>query len=235
MKNTEIKQAWEGTEKCLQCPIRSLALFADLQQDDFNLLHQPINDFFLETGETLYTEKGTAKFVYTIRSGMVKLVRYLPNGNYRIIRLLRQGDLAGIEALNGSSYLHHAITLQKTEVCRIPVEEIEALNNNTPHLYKQLTIQWQKSQNDADIWLAELTVGASKQRVANLILYLDNNSTEDSFYLPSREDIGALLAITTETSSRIIAEFKRLGLLKINRQIAQIDKSKLLSLGTYSE
>lgn len=228
MKSIEINQAWEGTEKCLQCPIRNLALFADLQQADFNLLHQPINDFSLEAGETLYTEKGTAKFVYTIRSGMIKLVRYLPNGSYRIIRLLRQGALAGIEALNGSTYLHHAITLQKTEVCRIPVEEIETLNGNTPHLYKQLTMQWQKSQSDADIWLAELTVGTSKQRVANLLLYLADNSTEDSFYLPTREDIGALLAITTETASRIIAEFKRLGLIHTERQMAKINQSELM-------
>jgi CRP-like cAMP-binding protein len=228
MKSIEINQAWEGTEKCLQCPIRNLALFADLQQADFSLLHQPINDFSLDAGEILYAE--TAKFVYTIRSGMIKLVRYLSNGSYRIIRLLRQGDLAGIETLNGSTYLHHAITLQKTEVCRIPVEEIETLNSNTPHLYKQLTIQWQKSQSDADIWLAELTVGTSKQRVANLLLYLANNSAEDSFFLPTREDVGALLAITTETASRIIAKFKRLGLLHTERQMAQIDKPEFMHI-----
>ncbi|MCK5829651.1 MAG: Crp/Fnr family transcriptional regulator [Methylococcales bacterium] len=229
MKSFEINQAWGGTEKCLKCPIRNLALFADLQQADFNLLHQPINEFSFEAGESLYTEKGTAKFVYTIRSGMIKLVRYLPNGSYRIIRLLRKGDLAGIETLNGSTYLHHAITLQKTEVCRIPVEEIEALNSNTPHLYKQLTVQWQKSQNDADIWLSELTVGTSKQRIANLLLYLANNSSEeDSFYLPSRDDIGALLAITTETASRIVAEFKRQSLLHTEHQVAQINKPELM-------
>ena len=161
---------------------------------------------------------------------MIKLVRYLPNGSYRIVRLLQQGDLAGIEALNNTAYLHHAIALQDTSICRIPIEDIEKLNLHSPHLYKQLTARWHKVQSDADIWLAELTVGHSKKRIANLLLYLAQHSPTDYFYLPSREDIGALLAMTPETASRIIAEFKRLGYLQINAQGALVNKNKLQQL-----
>lgn len=230
MKSTAIKQAWNGAEKCRQCPIRELVLFADLEQDDFNLLHLPIDDFVVQPGENLYNENDAAKYVYTIRSGMVKLVRYLPNGNYRIVRLLHQGDLAGIESLNGSTYLHHALALQSTAVCRIPIEDIEELNNKTPHLYKQLTARWQKVQSDADIWLAELTVGNSKKRVANLLLYLASKSLDNSIVLPAREDIGALLAVTTETASRITAEFKRLGYIQKQGNNILIDKTSLENL-----
>jgi CRP-like cAMP-binding protein len=35
--------------------------------------------------------------------------------------------------------------------------------------------------------------------------------------MPSREDMGALLGITTETASRIMAEFKRRGLVHTDR------------------
>ncbi|NOQ76512.1 MAG: cyclic nucleotide-binding domain-containing protein, partial [Methylococcaceae bacterium] len=222
-----INQAWNGVEKCQLCPIREFALFADLKQDDFQLLHHPINEFELEAGAILYEQKDKIDFVYTIRSGLVKLVRYLPNGSYRIIRLLRQGDLAGIEALNGSAYLHHAIAMQNTSVCRIPVKNIDQLNAETGHLYEQLTARWQKVQNDADIWLADFTMGSSRNRVAKLLIYLATYKVDEAFYLPSREDIGALLAITPETSSRIIAEFKRAGLVSTQKNIAQINDSKL--------
>ncbi len=227
MKAIEITQAWNGTEKCQQCPIRDLVLFADLKEDDFRLLHLPINDLELDKGSILYEQKDEINFVYTIRSGLVKLVRYLPNGSYRIIRLLRQGDLAGIEALNGSAYLHHAIAMQSTSVCQIPVKNIEQLNSHSSHLYRQLTARWQKVQSEADIWLADLTMGSSRSRVANLLIYLADSRPDESFYLPSREDIGALLAITTETASRIIAEFKRAGALNTLRHTAKIDKIKL--------
>jgi len=158
---------------------------------------------------------------------MVKLLRYLPNGSYRIVRLLQLGDLAGIEALHNIPYLHHAIALQDTSVCRIPVENIEQLNNTSPRIYKQLTARWQKVQSDADIWLTELTLGHSKKRIANLLLHLQQRSPCDNFYLPSREDIGGLLAITPETASRIIAEFKRLGYVRTDGQKTFINKNKL--------
>jgi len=227
MKPIVINQAWNGAENCQLCPIRDLVLFADLKQDDFHLLHLPINDLELEAGAILYEQKDRIDYVYTIRSGLIKLVRYLPNGNYRIIRLLRQGDLAGIEALNGSAYLHHAIVMQEASVCRIPVKNIEQLNGKTPHLYNQLTARWQKVQSDADVWLADFTMGSSKCRMASLLIYLAKGRAEESFFLPSRADIGALLSITTETASRVIAEFKRESLIKTHQQSATINVSKL--------
>jgi len=227
MELTSIKQVWDGIEKCKQCHIRKLALFADLQEDDFTQLHLPIIDIELQTGDSLYKENEASRFVYTIRTGLVKLVRFLPNGNYRIIRLLWPGDLAGIEALDGNPYLHHAITLQNTAVCKIPVEDIEQLNRKSPHIYKQLITHWQRVQKDTDIWLIELSVGNSKKRVANLLLYLNQQSTNDSFFLPSREDIGAILAISTETASRVIAEFKRHGYLKTEHKNTYINQNKL--------
>jgi len=227
MELTSIKQAWDGVEKCRQCHIRKFALFADLQEDDFMQLHLPITDLELQTGDSLYKENEAPKFVYTVRTGLVKLVHFLPNGNYRIIRLLWPGDLAGIEALHGITYLHQAITLQNTAVCKIPIENIEQLNRKSPRLYKQSIAHWQRVQKDTDIWLAELSVGSSKKRVANLLLYLNQRSSNDYFYLPGREDMGALLAITTETASRIIAEFKRLRYLQTEHQGAYINKNKL--------
>ncbi len=222
-----VNKAWNGSEKCQRCRIRELVLFADLQQDDFEQLHHPIVDIELAPGDTLYKEQQKPEFVFTIRSGMIKLVRYLPNGSYRIVRLLQQGDLAGIETLNNTAYLHHAIALQDTSICRIPIENIDQLNQHSPHLYKQLTARWHRVQSDADIWLAELTVGNSKKRIANLLLYLAQQSSTEHFFLPHREDMGALLAITTETASRIIAEFKRLKYLQVESQGALIDKDKL--------
>jgi len=175
----------------------------------------------------LYEQKDKIDFVYTIRSGLVKLVRFLPNGSYRIIRLLAQGDLAGIEALNGSGYLHHALVMQDTSVCRIPVKNIEQLNRQSSHLYTQLTARWQKVQRDADIWLADFTVGSSRCRMAHLLIYLARDTTEEYFFLPSRADIGALLGLTTETASRVIADFKREGVIKTHQHTAKINHSKL--------
>ncbi len=230
MKLIEITKVWDGAKKCEQCSIRELVLFADLNREDFDLLHLPIDDIELQNGGVLYEANQPAKYVYTIRSGLVKLVHHLSDGNYRIVRLLHQGDLAGIEALSGADYLHQAVALQGTSICRIPISNVENLNDSSHHLYKQLTARWQKVQHDADVWLVELTIGNAKKRVASLLLYLSNYHDKGVFYLPTREDIGGLLAITTETASRTVAEFKRLGLLTTHKNTASINKEALLEL-----
>ncbi len=228
MKSEQIHTAWDGNEKCLNCGIRHLVLFADLNQDDFNLIHSPINDYDITVGETLYQETTPPQFIYTIRSGLVKLVHYLPNGNYRIVRLLQQGDVGGMEALNETPYMHHAIALEKTEICRIPVVEIETLSQKSPRLYKQLTARWKKVLSDADMFLGDLNAGSAKKRVANLLLYLSRSkSNENESFLLSREDMGALLGITTETASRITAEFKREGVIQLLKHKVVIDRQTL--------
>jgi CRP-like cAMP-binding protein len=150
-----------------------------------------------------------------VRRGLVKLVQYVEDGGQRIVRLLKQGDVAGIEALLGRNYQHDAVLLDTTQVCRIPVDVINALNDNTPRLHRRLMGAWDRALSDADRWLTELSTGTAKERVIRLFVTLDELCKEEYFYMPSREDIGSMLGITTETASRIVAELKRAELIRM--------------------
>jgi len=212
---------------CECCCIRRLVTLSDLSQQEFRVIHRQIAMFRLAPGEVLYGAGDSAESVFTIRAGLVKLVKYLPDGGQRIVRLLRPGDLAGIEALgNKQPYEHLAIALEPVSACRIPIATIERLVKETPGMWVQLMTQWQRTVQQADIWLSELSMGPSRSRVARLLLRLVESAPDRMFYLPGREDMGAMLAITTETASRTIAEFKRKGFIQIldgYRAIAEID------------
>ena len=91
MHHIDSKQAWQGVANCGLCAIRNSVLFAGLTEDDFNKLHKPIDQFELKAGSRIYSSGDKADFMYTIRSGLVKLVQYLPDGTQRIVRLLRNG------------------------------------------------------------------------------------------------------------------------------------------------
>ena len=73
--------------------------------------------------------------------------------------------------------------------------------------------RWQRALSEADAWLTELSTGSARQRIARLLLRLVHDTHSSECELFSREDIGAMLGITTETSSRAIAAFKRKSLL----------------------
>jgi CRP-like cAMP-binding protein len=120
--------------------------------------------------------------------------------------------------LVSGSYEHDAVVLQTTEVCRFPSKIVQRLGRENPHLHQELMRRWQRALSEADAWITELSTGSAKARVARLLLRLDPDTRraeqEASLCeLFSREDMGAMLGITAETASRIIAEFRRQGLL----------------------
>ena len=208
-----MKEAWSGEADCQQCRLRESVLFAGLEEADFEKIHQPINQFVLQPGHALYHTGETGDRMYTIRSGVLKMVQYLPDGSQRIVRLVRTSDVVGLEALLGTPYEHDAIVLQPTEVCCLPVNTLHLLSKENPDLHVELLKRWQRALSEADAWLTELSTGPARERVARLLLRLVKDREPPECQLFGREDLGAMLGITTETASRTIAEFKRQGLL----------------------
>lgn len=228
MERQKIEVAWSGHSDCRRCGIRELVLFADLREEDFVHIHMPISDLHYEKGSLIYPQGGESAAVFTIRGGVVKLVQYLPNGRHRIVRLLRQGDVAGLEALFGQPYEQTAIALQSVLTCRIPCEVVHRLNRETPRLLNPLMERWRRALHRADEWLTTLSTGSARARVARLFLHLLDEGAHPTCHLFSREDVGAILGLTTETSSRVIAELKRgEALTELKTNLFRCDRERL--------
>lgn len=215
-KSIQPEEAWKGTADCKVCTLRESVLFAGLDEKSFDQVHQPIEQLNFEAGSTLYRAGEHGSHLYTIRQGLVKLVQYLPDGSQRIVRLCRDTNLIGLEALLGQPYQHDAVLLLNSDFCSLPVAVVKRLSNENPSLHTELLNRWQQALVEADAWLTELSTGSARQRVARLLLRLAKNSPNNECLLFSREDIGSILGVTTETASRTIAEFRRQGLLKEN-------------------
>ena len=119
-KNVTLRQAWSGEADCLQCALRQSVLFAGLDAEDFERIHDPIDQYVLDAGAVLYRAGDVGDHMYTIRSGLMKLLQYLPDGGQRIVRLVRATDVLGLESLVAETYQHEAVALQRTEICRFP-------------------------------------------------------------------------------------------------------------------
>lgn len=217
MKKSRIEAAWKGQAECTGCTIREMALFADLQAQDFDLIHLPIDELELDAGSILYRAGDDGNAMFTVRSGLVKLVQYLPDGSQRIVRLLRRGDTAGLEVMLEQSYEHTAVVLRPALVCRLPRDVVKRLSVETPRLHNQLMKRWHAQVRQADEWLTALSTGSARSRVARLFLHLAEVEPAcqgcPEVELFSREDLGAMLGVTTETASRVVADFKRSGLV----------------------
>ena len=213
MKPNCTNPEWVGRAQCAFCDVRGFVLFSGLSARELDGILQPIDNLHVPQHATLYEQGATAPSVYTVRSGVVKLRVDLPNGGQRIVRLLRPGDVAGLEALVDEPYHHTAIALQDADVCRIPREVVMQLDQSHPAVHLALMQRWQRSVDQADPFIVALSTGTAEARMARLLLTLGCDDTP----MPSREDMGALLGITTETASRIIADFRRRGLIHVEK------------------
>jgi CRP-like cAMP-binding protein len=233
VQSVTLRDAWSGEADCLNCSLRTSVLFAGLTESDFTRIHDPIDQFSLKPNTSLYRAGDAAEHMFTVRTGALKLVQYLPDGSQRIVRILRTTDVLGLETmLEGSSYQHEAVALQPTEVCRLPGRLVRDLAANNPELHLELISRWQRALSEADAWLTELSTGSARQRIARLLLRLVRDRESSACQLFSREDIGAMLGITTETASRTIAEFKRQSLLveaSPNRYLLDIPNLKRIA------
>jgi CRP/FNR family transcriptional regulator, anaerobic regulatory protein len=227
------ESAWRGTADCRACGIRDMVLFADLHEDDFNLIHAPIDDLEYTPGQALVRMGETATSLFTLRVGMVKLVRNTVDGRQRIVRVLRSGDVIGLEALMGPAYDSDAIALTNVKVCRLPLQVIQRLNRETPRLHQRLLERWHRSLKEADDWLADLNFGNARQRLAGLILKMRTDQDPAVSTLFSREDMGAMLDLKLETVSRTLNAFVREGLIepmdRIGRTYRIVDAARLSS------
>ncbi len=214
MKHVALAEAWTGVADCKHCTIRNAVLFAGLKEADFDQLHRPIDQLVYAPGTEIYSAGGPAHTLYTVRSGLVKLTQYLPDGTQRIVRLLRKTDLFGLEALIDDSYPHTATALHATELCRLPVDVVRALSHGNSGLYHELMARWHKALSSADRWITEFSTGAARERVVRFLIWLAEPEEGARCELFSREDLGALLGLTTETASRTMAELKRQGFIQ---------------------
>ena len=230
----KIDSAWRGTSDCRSCGIRDMVLFADLNEQDFSQIHTPIDDLVFAPDQTLYPEGGQALGVFTLRKGMVKLVRSTADGRARIVRVLRPGDVVGLEALATAHYDSEAVAMVEASVCRIPLSVLHHLSANSPRLHLRLMQKWQQALKDADDWLAELNFGTARQRVAGLALKMRDSEQPRLTSFFARDDMGAMLDLKLETVSREISALVRDGLIrpvdKSGRRYEILDDQRLLTL-----
>jgi CRP-like cAMP-binding protein len=229
---------WKGRAHCENCHIRQLMLFSKLPESAFEKMLQPIDHFLYPPGSVLYEANTHKKFIYSIRRGMVKLEHVAEDGNNRIVRLLGPGAAIGLELLDGADGYHHtAIAVNQVDLCKIPLSTVKQLEDNHPTLCKQVGQQLQNQLDLADQWIVALGTGTARQRVAQLILVMDEffANENDAFILLNREDMAAMVGIAVETVSRMIAEFKRQKILhRVKDNLYTCNVTALQKISKYS-
>jgi len=208
---------WQGRANCQRCNIHHLMTFSGLPRHAFTDVLSPIENTCLPAGTVLFEQGQRDKGIFSIRSGMIKLLSVTTDGTQRIVRLLGRGGAIGLELLETEeTYRHTAIALTPVDVCQIPLKTMRQLDASYPQLCQQVRARLQEDLDRADQWIVTLGSGSARKRIAYLLLLMVeyNNGPEQDVELLGRENMAAIIGTSVETASRIIAELKRRDILR---------------------
>jgi len=233
---------------CLTCPVRNRSIFSDIPEA---ALEETIKDFHtsvmtFDSGESIFRQnEDSSESAYTLRKGLIKITKSLPDGRVQIVRILVAGDLFGLDGFANENYNHTATALTDAEVCRLPLRDLSFLRQNHSEVDTSIMARIVRNLRQTEDMVLELGAKKAPEKLASFILNLSqsdnksvlNKSPEDEWLsLPlSRAEIGALLGLTIETVSRFFSDWKRKGFIKESKSTLQIIDAEGLKAVACSE
>ncbi len=238
----------------MTCPVRNRSIFSDIPEAALNEtiknFHTAVMTF--DSGESIFHQyDDSSESAYTLRKGLIKITKSLPDGRVQIVRVLVAGDLFGIDGFANENYNHTATALTQVEVCRLPLKDLSVLRQNHQEVDSSIMARFIKNLRQTEDMILELGAKKASEKLASFIMSL--SQSDDNFALNrdlkttnlandvwvnlplSRSEIGSLLGLTIETVSRFLSDWKRKGFIKEFKGTLQIIDAEGLKSAACSE
>lgn len=188
-------------------------------------------------GELLFGEGDDPKGVYFVDRGTVKLSKLGVYGKEQILRFIKEGDMVGYRSLLcGENLKANAEAMTEVEATFLPSETFLHLLESDSALsfamLQKIAFELGESSNTVT-FLAQKTV---RERLAEILLLLEQKlGTDPEGFIKislTREEIANLIGTATESTIRLISEFKQDGLIEVEgRNIKILNHEKLIKVG----
>jgi CRP/FNR family cyclic AMP-dependent transcriptional regulator len=199
-------------------------IFSDLTYDDIKDIEKITQLTTSQKLQPIYIEGSLAKNIYIIKTGKVKISKFLPDGKEITLTILGQGDIFGELSLFDDINNHTAEALENTDLCTMKKEDFENLLKTKPDLHFKVTKLIGFRLRSVENKVQEVLFKDIKSRLASLFLNLlkkysknTNDGIEVNLNL-SHEEIGKLIATNRQTVTQKLNEMKNEGLIDTRRK-----------------
>lgn len=208
---------------CTECVGRQKCLIAQLHRSIDRKYHLQENRYIIQRDDHIYRAGDPAKNLFFISQGSLKSYIVTEDGDEQVLNFYLAGDVVGLEALGSDKYITSTIALEKTTLCRLPLEYLSQHTVEKPilGLLTQSVIHEQNmkimlAKKDADGRMASFLIFIAQHNAAH-------NQPETHFDLSmTRQDIANYLGMAIETVSRTLRKFRDRGVINVKRRYIQI-------------
>lgn len=183
----------------------------------------------LKKNQVIYYEGDKGNGLYIVLSGKVKTMKLAEDGRELMTGIYATDDYLGINAmLANEPYSDTATTLEDTQLCLIPREQLDELINQYPEVAREFITLLANNVREKEDQLLQLAYQSVRKRMAGALLRLHKQQNNAESIKISREDMAAMAGMATETVSRTLTDFKDEGLIeKKGSVITIIDEKRL--------
>lgn len=232
---TNVNHTHDVSTMCQYCEQRFTSVLCRAKHEFLDEMNSQKVCNIYKKGQTLFNEGSHPFGVYCINSGKVKLAHLGDDGKEQIIRLLKGGDVIGYRALlSGDRYSASAVALEDTQVCFIPKELFTSILKSDASLAFEMMKLLSDELHKTEMKLTHLAQKPVRERLAETLLFIKETYgfEEDGITLNvrlSREEIANLVGTATESTIRLLSEFKRDNMVELDgKKIKIINQKKLI-------
>jgi CRP/FNR family transcriptional regulator len=224
-----------STPECHHCQARFKSVFCDLHGEELDALNLQKGCNTFKKGQEIFKEGFFPKGLFCINSGKIKISQLGNEGKEQIVRFAKEGDVIGYRALlSGEKYSGSAKALAESSVCFIPRDTFFTLIEKNTNLSMGMLKLISHDLKEAEHKITNLAQKPNRERLAEALLFLketygfENDGATINVIL-SREEISNLVGTATETTIRLLSEFKKDKLIDfVGKKIRFLNTKELI-------
>lgn len=227
------------TPVCQSCPSRKGPLLGCCPMEELELIATSKSSQFYQKGQTIYQEGTAAHGLHCVHQGKIKVTKVGGDQKEQIIKLARHGDVLGFRSLlTGHRYSTSAVALEDCVVCFVPRADFLRLLQSNMQFSNSLMQLLATDLGAAEERMLQLAYKPVRERLAAALLLLQHTFGEEAAGQPfstaiSREDLASLVGTAKETVSRLLSDFKEVGLIATRgSRITLLQPTQLLEIAT---
>jgi CRP/FNR family transcriptional regulator, cyclic AMP receptor protein len=213
-------------DSCVGCPVRHERLFCDLSDTAIKELERMKSTAFYPKGAFLCLEGQQARGIYLLCNGRAKISASAEDGKTIILGIAAPGEVLGLSAVVSAKPYEVTIeTLEPTQANFIPASDFLKFLGKFPEVGVRVAKQLTHTCQTAFEEIRSLGLSHSvPERLARLLLqWCDNPSfvrrTSDGLpqlkVVSTQEEIAQMIGTSRETVSRVIADLKKSGVIRV--------------------
>lgn len=198
-------------------------------------LNKLVKDSTAEKNIPIYFASEPSKTIYFLKTGRVKISKYLSDGSEKIIAIINPGEVFGEMAFfDEDERTEYAITLEPSLICAINKNDFSQFVEANPALNLRLTKLFGLKLKNFSERVEDLIFKDADHRIVSFIIrYAEKNGKkvgDQIFVKPflKHQNIGQLTACSRQTVNYLLTDLRTKGIIDFDRSKLTINKMEEL-------